>query len=83
MKLQSSARIVLFAVMLIAAFVAGQHSSSAVAAQAHSKWEYQIVSTRGLHSKDELINKINKLGEDGWEAFAIGDTETLLLRRGK
>ena len=83
MKLQSSVRVLLFALALIAAFVAGQHSSGAVRAQAHSKWEYQIVSTRGLHSKDELIDKINKLGDDGWEAFAIGDTETVLLRRAK
>jgi len=50
-------------------------------AQSHPKWAYQIVGG-GLHSKDDLTDKINKLGEDGWEA--VGMTQgTVLMRRGK
>lgn len=83
MKLQSLTRIVWVALMLIAAFVAGQHFPSAVAAQSHPKWEYQIVAARGLHAKDDLIDKINKLGEDGWEAVTLNGVNNVLLRRSK
>lgn len=70
-------RIVLVTLMLISAFVAGQHSASPVAAQSHQKWEYQIVGS--IHTVDQ----INKLGEDGWEAVTLNASNRVLLRRSK
>jgi hypothetical protein len=71
------ARIVLFSLTLVAAFVAGQHSVSPVAAQSHQKWEYRIVGS--VHTVDQ----INKLGEDGWEAVTLNASNRVLLRRSK
>jgi hypothetical protein len=68
--------------MLIAAFVAGQHSSTVVAAQSHSKWEYKIVPQTLVHPKTNLTNEINQLGEDGWEAVSMNST-SVLMRRSK
>lgn len=76
MKLQV-ARIVLVALALVVAFVAGQHSASTVSAQSHPKWEYKIVGS--LHTVDQ----INKLGEDGWEAVTLNASNRVLLRRSK
>ena len=70
-------RIALVALMLVVAFVAGQHSASPVAAQSRQKWEYQIVGS--MHT----IDQINKLGEDGWEAVTLNASNRVLLRRSK
>lgn len=43
MKLHSIVRIALVFLMLVGAFIAGQHYSRTVAAQNPQKWEYQIV----------------------------------------
>jgi disulfide bond formation protein DsbB len=77
MKLHAVVRIVLLALMLVVAFVAGQHSSRSVAAQSRPKWEYKIVGS--IHTVDQ----INKLGEDGWEAVTLNASNRVLLRRSK
>ena len=76
MKLQV-VRVVFGALMLVVAFVAGQHFARPVAAQSHQKWEYQIVGS--MHTVDQ----INKLGEDGWEAITLNASNRVLLRRSK
>jgi hypothetical protein len=70
------ARVLVFALLLLAAFVAGQQSSRSVAAQSRPRWEYQKVHARNIDS-------LNKLGEDGWEAFSIASNDFVLLRRSK
>jgi hypothetical protein len=70
-------RIVLVALALVAAFVAGQHSTGSVGAQSRQKWEYKIVGS--LHTVDQ----INALGEDGWEAVTLNASNHVLLRRSK
>ena len=70
-------QVVITAMMLVAAFVAGQLSTSSVAAQSRQKWEYQIVPA--YHNADQ----INKLGEDGWEAVTLNASNGVLLRRSK
>jgi len=70
------ARILVFTLLLLAAFVAGHQSSRSVAAQSHPRWEYQKVHARNMDS-------LNKLGEDGWEAFSIASNDLVLLRRSK
>ena len=77
MKLEAVVRIGLVTLMLIAAFVAGQHSSRPVTAQSHQRWEYRIVGS--MHTLDQ----INKLGEDGWEAVTLNASNRVLLRRSK
>jgi hypothetical protein len=77
MKLHALARIVFGALMLVVAFVAGQHFSRPVSAQNHQKWEYQIVGS--VHT----LEHINKLGEDGWEAVTLNASNRVLLRRSK
>jgi hypothetical protein len=76
------ARIVLVSLTLVAAFVAGQHSSSAVAAQSHAKWEYKIIDHGPFHSMPGLTGELNKLGEEGWEAVSMNNV-SVLLRRSK
>ena len=77
------ARIAAVALMLIAAFIAGQHfTSPIVAAQSSSlpsqpKWEYRIVGS--LHT----VEQINKLGDEGWEAVTLNASNRVLLRRPK
>jgi hypothetical protein len=70
-------RIIFAALMLIVAFVAGQHFAPTAAAQSRQKWEYQIVGS--LHTVDQ----INKLGEEGWEAVTLNASNRVLLRRSK
>lgn len=70
-------QIVVVAMMLAMAFVAGQHSARSVAAQSRQKREYQIVPA--FHNLDQ----INKLGDDGWEAITLNASNHVLLRRGK
>jgi hypothetical protein len=77
MKLHAAVRIVLVTLMLVVAFVVGQHSSRSVAAQSRQKWEYQIVGS--IHTVDQ----INKLGEDGWEVVTLNVSNRVLLRRSK
>lgn len=77
MRLHMVVRIVLATLMLLVAYVAGQHSSSPVAAQNHQKWEYRIVGS--IHTLDQ----INQLGEDGWEAVTLNASNRVLLRRSK
>lgn len=74
MKLHSVGKIVLFVLALIGAFLVGQHTSTPVLAQSRIRWEYQIV--RGPH----LDDKINKFGEDGWEAVNLASNGVLLRR---
>ena len=71
-------QIAITAMMLVVAFVAGQHSASSVAAQSRQKWEYQIIPAYH-HNFDQ----INKLGEDGWEAVNLNASNRVLLRRSK
>jgi len=80
MTLQAVARIVLVLLTLIAAFVAGQHSSSVVAAQGHPKWEYRVINHRELHPIRSLTDDLNKLGEEGWEAVSMSNANVLLRR---
>jgi hypothetical protein len=77
MKLQAPTRIFFLALMLVAAFVAGQYFSHPVAAQGRQKWEYRIVGS--FHTVDQ----INKLGEDGWEAVTLNASNRVLMRRSK
>jgi hypothetical protein len=77
MKLHTVERIVLVASMLVVAFVAGERSSLSVVAQSRQKWEYQIVS--GNHT----VEKMNKRGEDGWEAITLNASNRVLLRWSK
>jgi hypothetical protein len=77
MKLRAAVRIVLVALMLVVAFVVGQHCSHPVSAQNRQRWEYQIVGS--FHTVDQ----INKLGEDGWEAVTLNASNRVLLRRSK
>ena len=70
-------QIVVTALLLVVAFVAGQHSASPVAAQNHQKWEYRIVGS--VHTVDQ----INKLGEEGWEAVTLNASNRVLLRRAR
>ena len=77
MKPPAVVGIILVASMLVAAFVAGQRSSSPAAAQSHPKWEYRIVGS--MHTVDQ----INTLGEDGWEAVTLNASNRVLLSRSK
>jgi hypothetical protein len=81
MKLQRLVRIGLVALMLAAAFIAGQQSSHTVAAQSRQKWEYQIVGS-GFAGSGQ-VDKLNKLGEEGWEVVTLNASNRVLLRRAK
>ena len=77
MKLSAVVRVSVIALLLIAAFVAGQQSSSgSVTAQNRQKWEYQIVRAKS-------IDRLNSLGEDGWEAVSLTDNNQVFLKRAK
>jgi hypothetical protein len=81
MKLHPLIRIGLIALMLLAAFVAGQQYTRPVAAQSHQKWEYEIVGSSFAGSGQ--VDRLNKLGEEGWEVVTLNASNRVLLRRAK
>ena len=81
MKLQRFIRIGSVALMLVAAFIAGQQFPRAVGAQTRQKWEYQIVGSGFAGSRQ--VDRLNKLGEDGWEVVTLNASNRVLLRRAK
>ena len=81
MKLRSVLRISLVSLMLVGAFVAGQHNTRAVAAQTPQKWEYQIVGC-GVGCSGQ-VEQINKLGDQGWEVVTLNASNRVLLKRAK
>jgi hypothetical protein len=81
MKPHRLVRIGLAALMLLAAFVAGQQYSRPVAAQSRQKWEYQIVGA-GFGGNGQ-VDKVNQLGEEGWEVVTLNASNRILLRRAK
>ena len=81
MNLRSVIRIGTVLLMLVGAFIAGQHYSRTAAAQNPQKWEYQIVGC-GLGCKGQ-VEQINKLADDGWEAVTLNANNRILLKRAK
>jgi hypothetical protein len=81
MKLHPFVRICLVALMLVGAFIAGQQYSRPVVAQSRQKWEYQIVGS-GFAGSGQ-VDKLNKLGEEGWEVVTLNASNRVLLRRAK
>jgi hypothetical protein len=67
--------------MLVVAFIAGQQFSRPVSAESRQKWEYQIVGS-GFAGSGQ-VDKLNKLGEDGWEVVTLNASNRVLLRRAK
>jgi hypothetical protein len=81
MKLKLFIRIGLVSLMLVAAFVAGQQFPRTVGAQTRQKWEYQIVGS-GFTGSGQ-VDRLNRLGEDGWEVVTLNASNRVLLRRAK
>jgi len=81
MKMHSVLRIGLVSLMLVGAFIAGQHYSRSAAAQGPRKWEYEIVGC-GVGCSGQVA-KINKLGDEGWEVVALNASNRVLLKRAK
>ena len=81
MKLHSVLRISWVCLMLVGAFIAGQHYSRSAAAQKPPRWEYQIVGC-GVGCSGQ-VDKINKLGDDGWEVVTLNASNRILLKRAK
>jgi hypothetical protein len=81
MKLQLVIRIGLVSLMLAAAFIAGQQFPRTVGAQTRQKWEYQIIAS-GFTGSGQ-VDKLNKLGDDGWEVVTLNASSRVLLRRAK
>jgi hypothetical protein len=81
MKLHPFVRICSVALMLVGAFIAGQQYSRPVVAQSRQKWEYQIVGSGFVGSGQ--VDKLNKLGEEGWEVVTLNASNRVLLRRAK
>jgi hypothetical protein len=80
MKLHSFVRIGLVSLMLVGAFVAGQHYPRTVAAQnPQQKWEYQIIGC-GVGCSGQVAH-INKLGDEGWEVVTLNASNRVLLKR--
>ena len=83
MKLHSILRIGLMFLMLVGAFIAGQHYSRTAAAQSPLKWEYQIVAC-GLGCRGQSqVDQINKLADQGWEVVTMNASNRVLLKRAK
>lgn len=74
-------RIGTVSLMLVGAFVAGQHYSRIATAQSPQKWEYQIVACRVGCSGQ--VGEINKLGDEGWEVVTLNASNRVLLKRAK
>jgi len=49
--------------------------------QSRQKWEYQIVGSGFVGSGQ--VDKLNKLGEEGWEVVTLNASNRVLLRRAK
>jgi hypothetical protein len=81
MKTHSVVRVGLVSLMLVAAFIAGQHYSRTTAAQSPQKWEYQIVGC-GVGCTGQVAH-INKLGDEGWEVVTLNASNRILLKRPK
>ena len=81
MKLHSVLRIGLIFLMLVGAFIAGQHYSRTAAAQSPQKWEYQIIGC-GLGCRGQ-VDQINKLADQGWEVVTLNASNRVLLKRAK
>ena len=81
MKMHSVLRIGLVSLMLVGAFIAGQHYSRSAAAQGPQKWEYEIVGC-GVGCSGQ-VTKINKLGDEGWEVVTLNASNRVLLKRAK
>jgi hypothetical protein len=81
MKPHSVLRIGLVFLMLVGAFIAGQHNSRTAAAQTSQKWEYQIVGC-GVGCSGQ-VEQINKLGDQGWEVVTLNASNRVLLKRAK
>lgn len=81
MRVHPVVRIASFALLVAAAFIAGQQFPRSAAAQSRPKWEYQIVGSGFVGSGQ--VDKLNRLGEDGWEAITINASNRVLLRRPK
>jgi hypothetical protein len=81
MKSHSVVRIGLASLMLVLAFIAGQHYSRTAAAQSPQKWEYQIIGC-GVGCSGQVA-QINKLGDEGWEVVTLNANNRILLKRVK
>ena len=50
------------------------------------KWEYQIERSGSIEGFKELTSRLNKLGDEGWEAIGAAEYDedfTVLLKRQK
>jgi hypothetical protein len=81
MKRHSVVRIGLISLMLVGAFVAGQHYPRTAVAQSSQKWEYQIVGC-GVGCSGQVA-QINKLGDEGWDVVTLNASNRVLLKRAK
>ena len=81
MKPHPLVRIGLVSLLLVGAFIAGQHYSRTAAAQSTQKWEYQIVGC-GIGCSSQVA-QINKLGDEGWEVVMLNASNRVLLKRAK
>jgi hypothetical protein len=80
MKLHPIVRTCVFGLMLVASFIAGQYSRP-VHAQSHQRWEYEIVGSGFIGSNQ--VDKLNQLGDAGWEVVTLNASNRVLLRRAK
>jgi hypothetical protein len=81
MKPHSVVKIALLSLMLVGAFIVGQHYSRTAAAQNSQKWEYQIVGC-GVGCSGQIAH-INKLSGEGWEVVTLNASNRILLKRAK
>jgi hypothetical protein len=82
MRLHPLVRIGSAAVLVMAAFPVGQQYPRTAAAQSRQKWEYQVVTSGFIGSRSQ-VEKLNQLGEDGWEAINLNAHDRVLLKRAK